>query len=50
MWVQIFAIITADSTKTEFRTQFTAETERGVAAHGVVVGYAVRWCRRSRLH
>ena len=29
---------------------YTAKTARGVAAHGVVVGYAVRVCRRSRLH
>lgn len=36
--------------KTEFKTPFTAKTARGVAAHGVVVGYAVRWRRRSRLH
>ena len=29
--------------KTEFRTHFTAKTARGVAAHGVAVGYAVKW-------
>lgn len=29
--------------KTEFMTHFTAETERGVAAHSVGVGFAVRW-------
>ena len=29
--------------KTEFITHLTAKTARGVAAHGVVVGYAVRW-------
>lgn len=32
------------------RLSGTAKTARGVAAHGVVVGYAVRVCRRSRLH
>ena len=29
--------------KTEFITHLTAKTARGVAAHVVVVGYAVRW-------
>lgn len=28
--------------KTEFITHLTAKTARGVTAHGVVVGYAVR--------
>ncbi len=28
--------------KAEFRIPFTAKTARGVAAHGVVVGYAVK--------
>lgn len=41
--VQIFAIMAANFTKkTEFRTHLTAKTARGVAAHVVVVGYAVR--------